>query len=369
MAMLVRSTWLATVLGVALLLSGCVADAKPATVATHTLQTAEYSYAGYLVPKVSRKLSVSATKLAVRPGDTVAAGEKLRESTAAIRERRRVLRSAVSAYTQRVRLASAALASLRNGGSGFYAPAGSASAADVRTAEREITAAKTAEARAALTYKNQLSKLTEAKATSDIAFHKADRTLAQREYRTRLIGLFDSLKTACTTAKSAAEGKLAGLDVKAPFAGVVTLTAGEVWINSAATSFVYVATEDQLDSVAAQTSLELRVKGTAVGTLKLASSSYDAEATTSAASPRYRLLFDVKASADFTPRDHGTASATFQGTNLAVPSAFLGHDSEGDFVLVGGERRAVTVEKDALGQLVLTSGGLTAGDVIQQVSS
>lgn len=353
---------------VALLAAGCEIQDKPATVvATHTLAPTEYSYVGYLVPSDSRKLTVAASDLSVKPGTAVTAGMPLLAVTPERSARIKLLSAETANYSTRIKRLESAIEAIHRGGSGVYSPDGTAPSADVRSAELAVVAAVAAEERSGLEYRSELSKLPATGSDQERAFLTKSRQLAQREYRIRMEGLLQAVASACAHAREAAQEELVALDARAPIGGVVAVRADAVWIDSATASFIYIATEDQAEVLRGQSQLSLSVRGKKVGTLTLASSTFDADATTNSSSPRYRLTFDVAVTGDFVARDHGTATISFQGGALSVPPAFLGHDDRGDFVMVGGVRHAVSASKDALGQLVVTASDLRAGDVIQQV--
>lgn len=361
-----------------LALAGCTSTAQPSAVATHTLQTASYSYSGYLAPRQVAKLAFSAADSRFVDGQRVTKGAGLTRQTRSLKERVKAKRRAIALLQERTQTASRALRSLARGSLDFeFALAATTASSDVRAVEVDIEAALLGHRRTLAQYERDLQKLRAQKPVGkaartelarDVRQLRLDHRLAVAETVNQLRGLFESLRSTSGQLASTARKALNSLLGKAPWDGTVSIDGDTVSLQSSDYTFVYTATEEQLDLLSGQESLELQVGSARVASLTLTSTAYSATDTTSPQSPRYRVTFAVvNLASGFVPRDHGVASLSYSSTGLVVPAAFLGQDGDNYFVLRNGVRVPVQVEKDATGQFLLTSGVLRAGDVIQTV--
>lgn len=352
-----------------LLLTGCSPEpAKATAVPTHTLAYARYAYAGNLVPAEETKLSITPANLGIRPGSHVAAGDELGGNEASVAKVQELDRS-TAGYRSRIKVAEGALAALAKGRAVTFERDATLPSAAVRAIEHDIQAELLAERRAEAEHKAELAKIgTDVPgAAQERKTLQQNRKLEKEAAVARLQALFENLRSESQAAVAEADQQRATLSGTAPFAGVVSVREGEVWLSSDDPTFQYVATEEQVDSLSAEGQLELSVREQRVGTLRLATVTFNQDATTNPQAPRYTMTFDVVAPEDFAPRPHSTASLGYTGTRLAIPDAYLGRDPDGTFVMVDGERRNVQVAKDGQGQFVLAEGQLRAGDRIQRV--
>ncbi len=368
----------ATALVGLLLLAGCSGPAEPAAVETYTLQTASYSYAGHLAPEQVRKLDIAAADSRYADGQHVEKGAGLARQTSGLRDRLRAKRRALARFEERRATASRALRVLSRGSVAVgFVVAATAPSSELRDVELQIEATLIGHRRALAQYGSDLRKLLAQKPIGKVA--KTDRALDVRQLQTdhhwavaetvnQLRGLFGTLRRTADRLAGTTRRALAGLRADAPWDGTVSIEGGTVSLQSTAYTFVYTATEEQVDLLSGQDAPELHVRSTRVAALRLASVNYSPTETTNPQSPRYQLTYEVvDPVSGFVPRDHGSASLTYAGTGLVVPEAYLGRDGDDYFVLSDGVRVPVRVEKDDTGQFVLTDGGLHAGDVIQKV--
>ncbi len=362
-------SWLAKVSIIAVLAFtqvGCLSRAN-SEVPTHTLAVGEAIYEGYLVPHESRQLGVDADNLARPVGSRVAAGETL--TNVASREQAAGFDAAAAVYADRVRVADAALAKLRSGSLAVTFKRNAAVAsADVRSAELEVDAALITQEREALQRKRDNA--TPPESAAERSFRQADERLAAKAAVVQIASLFERLRDAASTAHDDAASHAAALQAKAPWPGTVVSREGGVWLDSATSDFVYVATERQVDELVGAADLQVAAGGQQIATTSSPSVAYNSEATTSPASPRFTLRFPLTmVDAEYVARDHATASIRKSGTHVIVPADFLGHDEHGTFVRRGGERVAVEIAKDSSGNNVVVGGEVAVGDRVEKVSA
>ncbi len=362
-----RRLWAASLALVLTLGLGACASPQPASERpTHALDTVQYTYAGYLVPRDRQKVGLSKSQLGVRAGDVVTEGQSLGNKDAATSARAK--QRTATAYRERAAVARRALQTLRGGSFPLsFRRAPSLADTAVRATELEIEAALIAHRRAEAQYRRDIAQAKGDKATT--SFLRADKLLATAETRSRLQGLFENLASQAGAAATAIAKRASAQRVTASFDGTVTAVDGTVWILSRQASLIYLATQEQVDAITGAKEPRLLVRGLEVGSLRLTSVIYSDEATTSDSSPRYEMTFEVVAEETFAPREHSSASLTYRTDDLAVPDGYLGRDTDGYFVLREGQRVSVQVEKDAQGQFILRTGDLRAGDRIERVDA
>lgn len=350
------------------LLAGCTTERAAADLPRHTLQVAETSYAGHLEPARSVKMALSVENLAVAQGTEVAAGTDLGGAGEASRARSTEVERVAAGYRDRIVVAERALRDLSRGKAVKHTRDASLPEASVRAVEHDIEAALLASRRAAV--QRARDKAGAMDADPAVAkYSRQDEELARQEQVNQLQALFENLRAEARAALTVAEEELRTLRGAAPFDGVIAVRDGEVWVHSTQSTFVYTATEAQVEALSSADQLDLRVKGETVGTLRVASTIHDPEASTGPTSPRYAMRFDVVADPSFKPRDRSTASMTSSQGQLGIPEDYLGKDTDGYFVLRQGVRTPVEVGKDPQGQFVLTGGSLHAGDSIEKVAA
>lgn len=368
----------AVALAAALTLSGCSAPAPSTTVETYTLRTASYSYSGYLAPKHVLKLDMAAADSRFADGQRVAKGVSLLRNTERLRDRRRTKEHARARFEERRRTASRALAALSRGSLDVaFDVASTGPSAEVRAIELDIEATLISHRRAGAQYARDLRKLraqkpvgktARAELARDIRQLAVDRHWAVAETANQLRGLFGNLRSTAGRLAASTKKALAGLRAAAAWDGTISIDGDAVSLLSTAYTFVYTATEEQVDLLSAQKAPALQIRSTQVASLELASVNYSPSATTNPQSPRYELTYDVvQPGAGFAPRDHGSASLVYSSTQLVVPEAYLGRDGEDYYVVKDGVHVPVQVEKDTTGQFVLANTQLNAGETIQRV--
>lgn len=365
-----RAPWLAPLVA-CLALAGCTTPAQPAVeVPTHTLAVAETAYAGHLEPTRTVKLTVAPDVLAVPHGAAVSAGQDLAGATEEARARAADVERLVAAYGARIDLANQALERLAQGGTVTHERDASLPAASVRAVEHDIVASLVAERRAAAQRKRDRAKLAAGgpDAAAEASYLRQDDQFARTELTNQLQAQFENLRAEATAARTEAEETLRTLRATAPFDGIVVVRGEEVWLQSIEASFVYIATEAQTDALTAADGLTLHVRSQRIGTLRLSSATFSAEATTNPQAPRYELRFAVDAERPFAPRERSTAALVQTTGALAIPEHYLGKDADGSYVLRGGERVGVQVTRDATGQYLLNGSTLTAGDRIERIA-
>ena len=132
-------------------------------------------------------------------------------------------------------------------------------------------------------------------------------------------------------------------------------------------SFVYLATESQVDRLTTANNLKFEFLGARVGILKVSSVNYDTEATTDPQFPRYKMILDVELTDSCAPREHSTARMIEVEEQLAVPEDYVGSNEQGNYVIRNGKQIPVEVVKDAEGNNLVPIGELRPGDTIEQV--
>lgn len=349
-----------------LLLGGCTTEKAAVELPTHTLAVAESSYAGYLVPQHQQKLEIAVSDLTVKPGEQVEAGTLLSGGTDASRSRAEEAERAASAYRKRIDVAERALDQLRKGRTPSHSRDAAVPSAAVRALEHDIQAALIANERATVQRQRERSRLDPSE-PAEAKHLKKDEQLARTEFLNQMQALFENLRAESRTALTEAEASLTSLRATAPWPGSVVVRNDEAWFQSRAATFVFLATEAQVEALSQAENLQLRVKSDAVGTLRLASVAFDEEATSNPQSPRYEMRFDVVTDKEFTPRERSTGSLVVTSDRIAIPEDYMGRDDAGSFVLVGGQRTPVSVVKDAQGQWVLSDDSLRPGDRIEKV--
>jgi|GEM_PF-3186219 len=355
------------------LLSGCGSSGEePASrqAATHVLTVAETSYAGYVIPKETHKIEVSPSLLVVADGTEVAAGQEL---TADNVSRRSSLQDQLEGYDNRIAVSDAAKAKLdrMNVNITFKRDSRVQSEA-VRAAEYDIESAILTHKREELQQEDDAASAKNTKTNKSEENvgkkrDKEDQKLARQEYVNKLSSLFEKLKTESQNAKQEVTKELEALVVTAPIAGTLRILNDEVRVESHDYSFVYLATESQVDQLGAASNLKFEFRGTRVGNLKISSVSYDAEATTDQQSPRYKMILDVELTESCSLREHNTARMIEVEESVAIPEGYLGSNDKGNYVIRDGKQIPVEVVKDAEGNLLVPIGELRPGESIEQI--
>ena len=355
------------------LLSGCSSsegESASRQAAKHVLALAETSYAGYVIPRETRKIEVSASLLVVADGEDVTAGQSL---TADNVSRRTALQDQLEGYDNRIAVSDEALTKLdRMNINITFKRDSRVQSETVRAAEYDIESA-------ILTHKREESQQerdssdtgnTGVKKSEENSEKKRDneeRKLARQEYVSKLSSLFEKLKTESQNAKQEVAKELDALVVVAPIAGILRIHDDEVRVESRDYSFVYLATESQVDRLTTANNLKFEFRGARVGILKVSSVNYDTEATTDPQFPRYKMILDVELTDSCAPREHSTARMIEVEEQLAVPEDYVGSNEQGNYVIRNGKQIPVEVVKDAEGNNLVPIGELRPGDTIEQV--
>jgi hypothetical protein len=355
------------------LLSGCSSsegESASRQVAKHVLALAETSYAGYVIPRETRKIEVSASLLVVADGEEVTAGQSL---TADNVSRRTALQDQLEGYDNRIAVSDEALTKLDRMNINITFKRDSRVRSEtVRAAEYDVESA-------ILTHKREESQQErESSDTGNTGVNKSEensekkrdneeRKLARQEYVSKLSSLFEKLKTESQNAKQEVAKELDALVVVAPIAGILRIQDDEVRVESRDYSFVYLATESQVDRLTTANNLKFEFRGARVGILKVSSVNYDTEATTDPQFPRYKMILDVELTDSCAPREHSTARMIEVEEQLAVPEDYVGSNEQGNYVIRNGKQIPVEVVKDAEGNNLVPIGELRPGDTIEQV--
>jgi DNA repair exonuclease SbcCD ATPase subunit len=152
--------------------------------------------------------------------------------------------------------------------------------------------------------------------------------------------------------------------VVAPFDGQIIIAAGQVVLQGTSYQFVFEATENQVDEVKVLQNLQLQYKAKMVGNLTFNSIKYNEEISVKGQAPIYSMFYDINATSDYKPMRSSTAYMVFK-QGITIPEEYLGKTENKYYVLIGGKKKLVKIEK--LNNQYIVIEGAKKGDIIEKV--
>jgi hypothetical protein len=101
-----------------------------------------------------------------------------------------------------------------------------------------------------------------------------------------------------------------------------------------------------------------------VGNLTFNSIKYNEEISVKGQAPIYSMFYDINATSDYKPMRSSTAYMVFK-QGITIPEEYLGKTENKYYVLIGGKKKLVKIEK--LNNQYIVIEGAKKGDIIEKV--